>query len=238
MHDPLVVRRRQAARDLQCEVERLADRQGRAADALPERLPFQQLGDGVGHAGFDADIVNRQDVRMRERGDRLGLALEAGERGGIGGQPLGQDLDRDIAIEARVAGAVDLTHPPGADRSDDLVGAEAGAGCEWHGGSQYSDRPHARASRPCWWMAAPLAVRASGSPRLWQSATRARPPTHVIPAQAGIRRPPGCVVELGVPPIRRQATRPTGSPRYRWTPAFAGVTLAGGRYRWTPPLPA
>jgi len=49
----------------------------------------------------------------------------------------------------------------------------------------------------------------------------------VIPAQAGIHRPPGSVVGLGVPPIRRQASGPTGSPRYRWTPAFAGVTHGG-----------
>jgi hypothetical protein len=35
-----------------------------------------------------------------------------------------QPLDRDRPIEARVACAVDLTHPARAEESDDLVGAE------------------------------------------------------------------------------------------------------------------
>ena len=36
----------------------------------------------------------------------------------------GQDLDRDLAAEARVAGAVDLAHPAGAERGEHLVRPE------------------------------------------------------------------------------------------------------------------
>ena len=39
-----------------------------------------------------------------------------------------QDLDRDLAPEPRVARAVHLAHAAGAERRDDLVGAEARAG--------------------------------------------------------------------------------------------------------------
>ena len=55
---------------------------------------------------------------MIERGEHLRLALEAREAIGIGGERLGQDLDRDVAPELRVARAVDLAHPAGpeADR--------------------------------------------------------------------------------------------------------------------------
>ena len=38
-----------------------------------------------------------------------------------------QDLERDHAIQARIAGAVHLAHPAGAERADDLVPADANA---------------------------------------------------------------------------------------------------------------
>ena len=41
-----------------------------------------------------------------------------------------QDLQRDVAIELRVAGAIDLAHAACADLRGDFVGAEAGAGSE------------------------------------------------------------------------------------------------------------
>ena len=40
----------------------------------------------------------------------------------------GEDLDRDVAPEARVATAIDLAHAAGADGRDDLVRTEAGSG--------------------------------------------------------------------------------------------------------------
>ena len=50
----------------------------------------------------------------------------------IGGERLGQDLDRDNAIETRVARFVDLAHAARAERRDDLVRAETGAGGKRH----------------------------------------------------------------------------------------------------------
>ena len=47
---------------------------------------------------------------------------------GVGGERRGQHLDRDLAAEPRVARAVDLAHPAGAERRDDLVGPQASAG--------------------------------------------------------------------------------------------------------------
>ena len=43
---------------------------------------------------------------------------------------LGQDLDRDRAIEPRVARLVDLAHAARAEGGEDLVRAEAGAGLQ------------------------------------------------------------------------------------------------------------
>ena len=65
---------------------------------------------------------------MRERGDGLRFALEARAAIRIAGNAGRQDLDRDVAIEPRVARAVDLAHAAGADRGDHLIRPESGAG--------------------------------------------------------------------------------------------------------------
>jgi len=48
------------------------------------------------------DVEERADVRVVEGGDRPRLALEAGAEDLVAGKTLGQDLDRDLAPEARV----------------------------------------------------------------------------------------------------------------------------------------
>ncbi len=72
------------------------------------------------------------DVRVVEGGQELGLALEAGEALGILRQLCREDLDRDLAAELRVSGAVHLAHPSGAEGGDDLVGAELHPGGQSH----------------------------------------------------------------------------------------------------------
>ena len=65
--------------------------------------------------------------------DSFGLALEPGERVGILGEVGRQHLDGDVAIEPRVARAVDLAHSAGAQRSQDRVWAEACTRRQRHG---------------------------------------------------------------------------------------------------------
>jgi hypothetical protein len=62
----------------------------------------------------------------------LGFGLESPEAVGIGGQLRRQHLDGNLAVEPGVACPVDLTHPPGAERGEDLVGPEAYTGRERH----------------------------------------------------------------------------------------------------------
>jgi len=64
-------------------------------------------------------------VRVIESGDRAGLALEARAALFVPGKLRGQDLDGDRPVEPRVAGAVDLVHPPGAEGREELVRTEA-----------------------------------------------------------------------------------------------------------------
>ena len=75
------------------------------------------------------------DVRVVERREYLGLALEPHEPIRVGGEGLGQHLERDVAIELRVAGAVDLAHAARTQLGHDLVRtdclADHGCGLGW-----------------------------------------------------------------------------------------------------------
>ena len=56
--------------------------------------------------------------------------MNRASRSGIAGERVGQDLQRDVAIELRVAGPIHLPHAAFADLRGDFVDAEAGAGSE------------------------------------------------------------------------------------------------------------
>ncbi len=69
---------------------------------------------------------------MIERGQNLRLALEAGQPVAIEREELGEDLERDVAIERCVAGAIHLAHAARAERREDLVGTELNASANGH----------------------------------------------------------------------------------------------------------
>ena len=77
-------------------------------------------------------VVQRADVRVCQLGDRARFAVEPLAELRIGGERLGQDLDRDRAVEARVAPAIHFAHAASAERGVDLVRAEARAGSQGH----------------------------------------------------------------------------------------------------------
>jgi hypothetical protein len=86
----------------------------------------------VGHSLLGSVVVDLEDVRVRQRGYGLGLALEPGEPVWILRDLLWQDLDRHVAVEIAVPRPVDLAHPPCAERSEDLVASETVAGRDCH----------------------------------------------------------------------------------------------------------
>ena len=53
-------------------------------------------------------------------------------RSGSRGERSRQNLDRDVALELRVARAIDLAHAAGAEGGEDLVGPETSTGTEGH----------------------------------------------------------------------------------------------------------
>ena len=81
---------------------------------------------------------------MVQRGEDFRFALETGEPFRVGRERFGQDLDGDVAIEARVARPIDLAHPAGPEGGEDLVGAEAGAGSKSQIATNYIGRSPVR----------------------------------------------------------------------------------------------
>jgi hypothetical protein len=71
-----------------------------------------------------ANVVDREDVRMGQRGGRTRLLLEALQPLRVGGQPCGQNLDGDIAMETGVTGSIDLAHSTCTELADDVIGPE------------------------------------------------------------------------------------------------------------------
>jgi serine/threonine protein kinase len=120
--------------DLDAYLDGLPPGEPPCRDAPAQRLSLEQLHhrerDAVGHA----EVVDREDVGMREGGDDLGLALEARQRLGVVGEVLREDLDGDVPFETGMPGAVDLSHPTGTHLGQDLVGTEPHAGADRHGG--------------------------------------------------------------------------------------------------------
>ncbi len=82
--------------------------------------------DVLHHQVIRADVVQRANVGMIQRGDGPRLLLEA-----LGELFVG-DFDGYNAVQPRVAGLVDDTHPARADGFEDLVGSQAFANRKRH----------------------------------------------------------------------------------------------------------
>jgi hypothetical protein len=115
MDDAALVGGVQRLRDLRCDGERLFERERPTLQSVGERGTLDQFQDEGTNAIEIFDPVNRADVRMIQRRQQPGLPIEAGTPIRIGEPHGGEDLDCDIAIEAAVAGPIDLAHTPRAE---------------------------------------------------------------------------------------------------------------------------
>ena len=188
------------AGDLDRVGERLVDRQpAHAADALLERLALDVLEDDVGAALVLAGVDHADDVRVRELGDRAGLAAEALELVGVRRDLAVHELDRDLALQRLVEGAIDRRHPAGAD-----LGVEAVPAAQLH--------PYERAHpvRPyCGRCTSGAGDGLNGSllPMVSSSATQWRTPDRDTMGYAGARSDASMVAVLDV---GRRARTPAG----------------------------
>ena len=134
MYQPLAVRGAEPPRNLARGVHGLAERQGTGSQVLAQRLAGQELHHDVDLAFVQARVVNRDDVRMRERGEGLCFALEPGAALGVAAKALRQQLDGNVSSQAHVPRAIDVAHPPGPDEGSNLVGTNVSAGRQGHAG--------------------------------------------------------------------------------------------------------
>ena len=133
MNDALAVRGLQCFGDLPGNRDRFLDRHRAFLDAIGQRWPFDELHDESRRDVAAFETIDRGDVRMVQRGEHLGLALEAGETLRIGRDRFRQNLDRDGALQVGVGGPIHLSHATGAERRGYFIRAEpcpAGQGHE------------------------------------------------------------------------------------------------------------
>jgi hypothetical protein len=118
--------------DLCAVVDRLAWRQRTVSEQVAQRAAIEQFHHRVGDGAVLAEIVDRDDVRVGQRGDGTRFGFEPSACDRIVRQRVGDDLDRDVALQPRIAGAIHLAHPAGTEQVEDLVRANSTAGLGRH----------------------------------------------------------------------------------------------------------
>ena len=93
------------------------------AHELLERASLEELHRDVVGAVPLAAVEHLHDVGVLQAGGRRRLAAEALDELVVLGEAPVQHLQRDLAAELRVLGAVHVGHPAGADARHDLVAA-------------------------------------------------------------------------------------------------------------------
>ena len=113
-------------------LQRLVERERPFLEARGERLALEMRHDQIVRAVGFADVVDAADVRMVQRGDRPRLALEPGAQIGIAGDSLGRTLIATVRSRRVSRALIDFAHPARAERAEDFVRTEPGAGVEGH----------------------------------------------------------------------------------------------------------
>ncbi len=100
------------------------------AEPVPQRLPLDELHGDPDLLVVGADVVHGDDVWVLQARERLGLSQQPGARLLAPAHLAADHLERDLAIELRIVGGVDHSHPAGAELredhqpTDDLPGAQ------------------------------------------------------------------------------------------------------------------
>ncbi len=131
--DPLLVSGFEGLGDLLRDRQCLVDWNRALCDSVGERRPLDQFHDERRHAVALLEAVDVRDVRMVQRREDFGFALEPRQPLGVCRNGLRQDLDRDLPLQVRVSSAIHLAHAADADLGGDFIRAEAGASSQSHG---------------------------------------------------------------------------------------------------------
>ena len=121
------------------QLDRFAQGHG-VADPVGQRAALDQLQDEVGELVVVAEIEDFQDVGVPEASHRARLLLEALAISRVVGKEVGQDFDRDVAVQTGMVGAVHARHPAAADVLDHSVSTEGHAFADLHATSPSKTR--------------------------------------------------------------------------------------------------
>ena len=125
MDHPRLVRRFQRLRNLLRNRQRLIQRDRPLRDPVSEGRALDQLQHQRPRPLGLLDAVDGGDVRVVEAGEDLRLPLEPGEAVRISREGVGEDLQRDLAVELGVGGLPDLPHAALAQQGGDVVASNA-----------------------------------------------------------------------------------------------------------------
>jgi hypothetical protein len=125
---------REGLGDLQADCHHFIHRDRALRDAVGKRWPLDQLHDQGSGAVVAFEPVDGGDVGVIQRREDLGFTSKPGEPLSVRGHRVRQDLDGDLSLEPGVQRPVHLPHPANSNLRGDLVGADAGAGRQGHGG--------------------------------------------------------------------------------------------------------
>ena len=121
MDDAFFVRCVERVSHFDAQLQQQIHRQRLAPDTMLERLPLEMLHHNEVPAILLPDLVNRADVRVIQRRRGACFPLKSLQRIWIARQFLGQELQGDVAAEARVLSLVDDSHSAATEFLDDFV---------------------------------------------------------------------------------------------------------------------
>jgi len=111
--------------------DRLGDRERAGGEPIAQRLTLEQLHDGVRKTVHLADVVDGDDVGMRECSDGVGLGSEPIESLAIDVRPR-HHLDGDVAFQPGIGSTIDLAHRALPEQRPYMIGTQLVAGVELH----------------------------------------------------------------------------------------------------------
>src|SRR6185503_10398 len=107
--------------DLKGDAQRFCETQMPVCDPLPESFAVHEFGSNEVQILNSPDLVNGKDIGMIERRGGSSLSLKALNLIVVLGEPAGQDLDSDSAVEHQVVREVYLAHSTGAEQGLNII---------------------------------------------------------------------------------------------------------------------
>jgi len=113
--------------ELGCVFDRAPLRHRAFVHFFAQGLAVKELADHIRRFLELPDVVHAENAGMIQRRDGAGFQLETPQPVGIARKRLRQNLDGHLAIEARIAGTIHLSHAACAQRRQNFIRPELGA---------------------------------------------------------------------------------------------------------------